>query len=51
MLFGRKPSLARLHVLLRRAQDASVMLFGARDRETHRVGKRLPAIYWAAQDT
>jgi hypothetical protein len=51
VLFGRKPSLARFHVLLRRAHDASVMLFGARDRETHSVGKRLSAIYCPAQLT
>ena len=42
MLFAGKPSLSGFHVLLRRARDASVMLFGVRDRETHSVGKRLP---------
>ncbi len=40
--FSGKLSLSRFHVLLQRARDASVMLFGVRDRETRGVGKRLP---------
>jgi hypothetical protein len=41
VLFAGKLSLSRFYVLLRRARDASVMLFGVRDRETHSVDKRL----------
>jgi len=42
VLFAGKPSLSRFLVLVRCAHDASVMLFRARDKETHSLGKRLP---------
>jgi len=51
VLFGGKPSVSHFHVLYRRAHDASVVRFGVRDRKRHSLGKRLPTIYWAAQDT
>jgi hypothetical protein len=51
VLCARKLSLSRFPVLLRCAHDASVMLSGVRDRETHSVGKRLPVTYSLAHVT